>query len=438
MLTSKQPRCLRTASRLGLGVALGMLMLPVAQAADAPASRYVLEKSVQVSRHGVRPPTDMEKMKKATNREWPLWTVAPGELTGHGYIASSLMADYQARYYRDAGLLPEGCPQADSVYAISSPKQRTRATVAAMMDGMFPGCGEQAVSVPGLQDALFQTDKMGFAKLDPAIAKAEILAALGGDLKKAKAQLQPELDQLKKAACVEGKSCPFYEADWELKHKDGRFKIKGLSNASSIGESFRLQYSEGLPLSQVAFGHARTAKEVAALSRFHQAKYDFINDTPHIAKRGGSQLMNQINLALLQGTDLEKNDALGNPPKAPLFVIVAHDTNISYLRTMLGFTWELGEYRKGNIPPTGTLTWERFRDSKTGERFVRTSFTAQSMDQIRSLTPLNASNPPLQAEFDLGDCKKTEVGTLCPLNSFAQKMDSIIDKTALTRYSYPQ
>ena len=438
MLTSKQPRCLRTASRLGLGVALGMLMLPVAQAADAPASRYVLEKSVQVSRHGVRPPTDMEKMKKATNREWPLWTVAPGELTGHGYIASSLMADYQARYYRDAGLLPEGCPQADSVYAISSPKQRTRATVAAMMDGMFPGCGEQAVSVPGLQDALFQTDKMGFAKLDPAIAKAEILAALGGDLKKAKAQLQPELDQLKKAACVEGKSCPFYEADWELKHKDGRFKIKGLSNASSIGESFRLQYSEGLPLSQVAFGHARTAKEVAALSRFHQAKYDFINDTPYISTRGGSQLMNQIALAVRQGTELERKDPLGNPPSTSLLLLVAHDTNISYLRTMLGFTWKLGDYPQGNIPPGGTLAFERYVESKTGKRFVRVVFEGQSMDQIRSLTRLEGGEKPLIAEFKAADdCRQTSVGLLCPLDAVATKLDSIVDRTALKAYQYP-
>lgn len=438
MLISKPSFCMRNLGGLGLGIALSLALLPSAQAAEKAGQQYVLEKSVQVSRHGVRPPTDLEKMKKATNREWPRWTVAPGDLTGHGYIASSLMADYQARYYRDAGLLPEGCPTEGSVFAISSPKQRTRATVAAMMDGMFPGCGEQAVSVPGLQDALFQTDKMGFAKLDPAIAEKQIMAALGGDLKKAKARFQSDLDRLKEVACIEGQACPFHEAEWTLQQKDSRFKIMGLSSASSIGESIRLQYSEGLPLSQVAFGHASTAEEVAELGRFHQAKYDFINDTPYISMRGGSQLMNQINLALLEGTELEKNDPLGNPPKAPLFVIVAHDTNISYLRTMLGFTWELGEYRKGNIPPTGTLSWERFRDSKTGERFIRTSFTAQSMDQIRSLIPLDANNPPLQAEFDLGDCKKTDVGTLCPLDSFAQKMESIIDKTALIGYSYPQ
>lgn len=421
-----------------LGILSVSMMVHAESTSTSDNSRYLLEKSVQISRHGVRPPTDMEKMKNATNREWARWTVAQGELTGHGYIASSLLADYQADYYRSLGLLPEGCPAAGKIYAISSPRQRTRATVAAILDGMFPGCGEQAVSVPGQQDALFQTDKMGIAPIDTEIAKAEILAALGGDLKQAKALLQPDLDKLKEAACVKGKSCPFYETDWELKYQKGRFRIEGLADAASIGESFRLQYSEGLPLSEVAFGQARTAKEIAALGRLHQAKYDYINDTPHIAKRGGSQLMNQINLALLQGTKLEKNDPLGNPPEASLFIIVAHDTNISYLRTMLGFTWELGEYRKGNIPPTGTLTWQRFLDRKTGKRFIRTFFTAQSMDQIRSLTPLNANNPPLQAEFDLGDCEKTEVGTLCPLSRFANKMDSIIDRTALINYSYPQ
>lgn len=399
---------------------------------------YVLEKAVQVSRHGVRPQTDTQKLVDATQRQWPTWLVRDGELTGHGYLAASLMGAWQAGHYRQAGLLPAGCPDNTTVYTLSSPKQRTRATAAALLDGMFPGCGQKALASAEKLDPLFQTDKMDFARIDPVIAKGEILKAVGGDLQAAKARLQPDLDLLKAAACVEGKPCPFYEAEWVLKQNDeGRLKIKGLDKASSLGETFRLQYSEGKPLSEVAFGHAADARQVMALTRLHRAKYDFVNDTPHIAKRGGSQLMNQLLLALEQGTALEKTDPLGNPPKAPLLVIVAHDTNLSHLRTMLGFHWALGEYQPGNIPPTGTLAFERYRDANSGERFIRTTFLTQSPDQIRNLTPLTGNNVPLQVDFEQPGCKKTAVGTLCPLESFASTLSKAIDRTAMTTARYP-
>ena len=419
-----------------LTAALSISVPLIAHAQDN--GHYVLEKAVQVSRHGVRPQTDTQKLVDATRRQWPTWLVRDGELTGHGYLAASLMGAWQAGHYRQAGLLPAGCPDNTTVYTLSSPKQRTRATAAALLDGMFPGCGQKALASAEKLDPLFQTDKMDFARIDPVIAKGEILKAVGGDLQAAKARLQPDLDLLKAAACVEGKPCPFYEAEWVLKQNDeGRLKIKGLDKASSLGETFRLQYSEGKPLSEVAFGHAADARQVMALTRLHRAKYDFVNDTPHIAKRGGSQLMNQLLLALEQGTALEKSDPLGNPPKAPLLVIVAHDTNLSHLRTLLGFHWALGEYQPGNIPPTGTLAFERYRDANSGERFIRTTFLTQSPDQIRNLTPLTGNNAPLQVDFEQPGCKKTAVGTLCPLESFASNLSKAIDRTAMTTARYP-
>ncbi|NIL17019.1 histidine-type phosphatase [Pseudomonas sp. AN3A02] len=420
--------------RTGLAVA-ALTLCAGLQAAES--SHYVLEKAVQVSRHGVRSPTDTDKLVKATGRDWTPWLVQDGELTGHGYLAASQMGTWQAAYYRNAGLLADGCPQPGSVVAVASPKQRTRSTAAALLDGMFPGCGEKA-RARSKPDPLFQTDEMPFAKLDPAIAKAQILQALGGTLQAAQERLRPDLERLKDAVCETGKACPFFDTPWALKEGDGgRFKIKGLDKASSMAETIRLQYSEGMPLADVAFGHARDAAQVSALGRLHRAKYDFINDTAYIASRGGSQLMNQIVLALEQGTALEKNDPLGNPPPARLLMLVAHDTNISHLRTMLGFTWALGEYQPGNIPPTGTLAFERYRDSQTGERFVRTRFITQGMDQIRALQPLDVAHPPLQTDFDQPGCQHTAVGTLCPIAQFVERTGHTIDRSALTAYRYP-
>ncbi len=59
-----------------------------AQAQD----RYLLEKVVEVSRHGVRPPTESNAiaLESGTARQWPQWVTREGELTGHGYAATVL------------------------------------------------------------------------------------------------------------------------------------------------------------------------------------------------------------------------------------------------------------------------------------------------------------------------------------------------------------
>lgn len=410
-----------------------------AQPAETAASRYVLEKAIQVSRHGVRPPTDAQKMHDATGRAWPRWLVADGHLTGHGYLAASLMGAWQAQHYRQAGLLAPGCPMAGDYYVLPSPKQRTRATAAALLDGMFPGCGAQASEPHTPLDALFQTDQMAFARLDPAQAIAGVTKAMGGSAEQLRQRLQPQMQALKAAVCVDGAGCPFYEQPWVLRQgDDGRLSVSGLELASSIGESIRLAYSEGKPLREVAFGNAADAQAVSALAGLHRAKYQYINDTPYIARRGGSQLMTQIVLALEQGTALAVHGAQGNPPPVALMVLVAHDTNLAQLRSMLGFHWQLGEYQPDNIPPGSALMFERYRDSVTGERFVRTRFVAQSLDQIRALTPLQGTVQPLQAQFDAGACNDTAVGRLCALQAFTQRLRAAIDASAVAVYEYRQ
>ena len=95
---------LSTLFRLGaplLGAVLSLGTPLVAHARDS--GHYVLEKAVQVSRHGVRPQTDTAKLVEATQRQWPTWLVRDGELTGHGYLAASLMGAWQAGQYRQAG-----------------------------------------------------------------------------------------------------------------------------------------------------------------------------------------------------------------------------------------------------------------------------------------------------------------------------------------------
>ncbi|MDY7534677.1 histidine-type phosphatase [Pseudomonas sp. Bout1] len=415
---------------------LGVVSVHSVQA--APADGFVLDKVVQVSRHGVRPPTDSAKLAKVTGRELPKWSVPDGHLTGHGYAAAVEMGRYRGQVLRAAGLLPNGCPAPGEVFVRASPLQRTQATATALLDGLFPGCGLQPSVVQGDKDALFQADKMPFARLDPQRAEDSVLARMGGSVAGAQARYRGAEQQLRNVICAEATACQYRDQPWQLvEDEEGRVAIKGLSLEANLGETFRLEYSEGLPLDQVAFGQGVTPAQVAQLTTLTKAKYDFINDSLYIASRGGSQLMNQISLALKQGTPQAVNDALGNPPDARFTLLVAHDTNISYLRTMLGFRWALGDYLEGNIPPVGSLQFERYKQLKTGRYFLRVAFEAQSLDQIRQLAPLATAQPPLHADLASGEgCVRTQAGLLCPMDVALKRLEQHIDRTALTAYSY--
>ena len=68
--------------------ALCALLLWSTQAA-AQSPTYQLEQVVELSRHGVRPPTpgNRKEIEAATQRPWTVWSTRDGELTGHGYAA---------------------------------------------------------------------------------------------------------------------------------------------------------------------------------------------------------------------------------------------------------------------------------------------------------------------------------------------------------------
>lgn len=72
-------------------------------------------------------------------------------------------------------------------------------------------------------------------------------------------------------------------------------------------------------------------------------------------------------------------------------LLVAHDTNIAMVRTLMDFSWQLPGYSRGNIPPGSSLVLERWRDTHSGKRYLRVYFQAQSLDDLRRLQILTAS-----------------------------------------------
>lgn len=404
-------------------------------AADA-ASGWQLEKVVEISRHGVRPPTpgQRKEMEAATRRAWPRWRTADGELTDHGYRAVVNKGRAEGDYYRQLGLFPAGCPDAQAVYVRASPLQRTRATAQAMLDGAFPGCGVIVHHVDGDIDPLFQTEKLAVAQRDPQQELAAVSTA-AGDLRALQRQLQPAVQQLKASVCQSVENCPFFDRPWQLKQtRSGHVYVQGLSAMASMVETLRLAWSENLPLSEVAFGQITRAAQISALLPLLTANYDLSNDVLYLARRRGSMLLNAVTENLKQG--ITPDDA--GLPDTRWLLLVAHDTNIAMLRTLIGFSWQLPGYARGNIPPGASLVFERWRERSSGRRYIRTYFQAQDLDALRQLQPVDARHPLLRQEWQQKNCRITSVGVLCPYQSTLARMRKYIDTRAQLPVSYPQ
>jgi len=254
---------------------------------------------------------------------------------------------------------------------------------------------------------------------------------MGGSVQQAEQRAAPEIARLKAAVCQADHPCPVFDHPWSIKRsKDGRFEVEGLATLANMAETFRLAWSENQPSSSVAFGHVHSAADVAKLMPLLTTKYDYINDVPYIAQRGGSILLDQIAKALAP------QQVQGGPPDVRWLLYVAHDTNISWLRTMLNFSWQLADYPRGNIPPAGSLVFERWRETHSGKRYIRLYFQAQTLDQIRNLTPLTGNRALVKKEFSSAECRVTSVGVLCPYDSMMARITGSIDRSAVSPVRY--
>jgi len=388
----------------------GLSVIPARASTD-----YVLEKAVEVSRHGVRPPSadNRQAIETGSGRAWQSWLTADGELTGHGYTAVWLKGRYQSRYYRQKGLLKDGCPGEGDFYLRASPMQRTRATAQALAEAAFPGCGVPVHSAEQ-SDPLFHYPTGKATPAEAEINRQQALQAMGGSLAMAQQRLAPQIAALKQAVCQTGSPCPVFGQPWQLRiWSNGTVGIEGLDTLAAMAETLRLEWSENKPLGQIAFGKVNSEAALVKLLPLLSYKYDYTNDLPTPSSRGASLLMSQIAGEL----SLKSSSA---PPDVRWLLYVAHDINIAWLRTMLDFHWQQADYPPGNIPPGGSLVFERWRHHD--QHFIRIYFQAQSLAQLRDLTPLDKENPPLLTELKFPGCEQTAVGTLCPYQAAMQRI----------------
>lgn len=402
----------------------------------------VLQRMVIVSRHGVRSPTiSPQELDSWSSRPWPSWNEPPGNLTARGAQLVKLLGRYYREYLNAEQLLPEqGCPPRGAVYVYADVDQRTRFTAQALLDGMVPGCGiEPRAKSDGTVDGLFHPVAAGVCRLDAMTVQTSVLQRVAGDLSSVSTDfkgpfsaLQSGLDCCKPALCTalgRPDGCKLADLPTMLSPMpDGKGVelVGALAIASSAAEIFLMEYAEGKSLDQVAWGRLAPDRMMQTF-RLHTEAFDLLERTPYIAKRQGSALLMRAAAAVASGRSAGLGAVDAAVRDAKVVAYVGHDTNIANLAGILDVTWTQPGYQRNQTPPAGALVFE-VRMGADRKARVYSSYVAQSLEQMRNMSPLTLAAPPLRTPLRLRGCSANTPGFPCLLDEFAVAVRNAIDR----------
>jgi 4-phytase/acid phosphatase len=161
----------------------------------------------------------------------------------------------------------------------------------------------------------------------------------------------------------------------------------------------------------------------------HTAATDFTERTPLMAQIGVSNLLVHINDALEQAVTQETIPGAPSKPSDRALFLIGHDTNLTNVAGLLNLSW-IADGRRDDTPPGGALIFELWQDSKTREFSVRTYFTVQTLEQMRSSATLTLDNPPERVPVILPTCSRED--SSCTWSAFSQTIKLAIDSRYVT------
>jgi 4-phytase/acid phosphatase len=190
-----------------------------------------------------------------------------------------------------------------------------------------------------------------------------------------------------------------------------------------MAEDLLLEYTEGMPATDVGWGRVDTNK-LRELLQLHIAQEDIAGRTAYIARAQSSNLLLHILLSMQQAVAAHPIEGALPRPEDRLLILVGHDTNLVNIGGALGLDW-LVDGRRDDTPPGGALVFELWSQSGRADYAVRTYYTAQTLDQMRNATPLSLQNPPERVPVFVPGCGKDDFS--CGWAAFQQAIHAGID-----------
>lgn len=407
---------------LAVAVATTLFTSLAVQAETAPEG-YQLQQVLIMSRHNLRAPlaNNGSVLEQSTPERWPEWDVPGGQLTTKGGVLEIYMGHYMREWLAQQGMVTSGtCPAEKSVYAYANSLQRTVATAQFFITGAFPGC-----DIPVHHQAEMGTMDPTFnpvITIDSAQFSQQAVAAMEKErqqmqLDESYRLLETIADYRQSPGCKEKKQCELTGAKDSFSAQYQ--KEPGVSGPLKVGNSlvdaFTLQYYEGFPLEQVAWGKIKTDRQWRVLSQLKNGYQDSLFTSREVAQNVAAPLVKYINNALVNDAD--------NSAKVTL--LVGHDSNIASLLTALDFKpYQLHDQYE-RTPIGGKILFERWHDTHGNRDLMKIQYLYQSTAQIRDAQPLTLQSPPQRVTLALNGCPIDGDG-FCPMDTFKAVMKDAV------------
>lgn len=431
--------------QLAITVLLSSYSLALAQAPKpAPKKNASIDGAelrlvVILSRHGVRPPTwTQARLNAYSAQPWPKWDVEPGYLTPHGYDLLKKFGGFNRVSLAGAGLFAaKGCKDAAGTYIWADTDERTMESGRALAAGLFPGCPPSVHSLAaGQRDPLFHPGKQRQRQMDasPAVGAAETPVQHASDV--GKGEVLTEIQRVLMGCSPEKTCTPAHIPEIPLLDVStatagahgGSFEGSNgsLSLASSFAEDFLLEYTEGMPISEVGWGKVDEVR-IRRFMELHTESSGSSHRTQANARIEASNMLFHIAHTLKQGAEEKPDDGAVGPTASKLVILVGHDSNIAAVAGLLGLHWTL-DGRKDDTPPGTELAFELWK-SPRGTDVVRVSVTMQTLDQMREKSDLTPASPPAHQALTLEGCDGGSGE--CRWEDFTRLADAAIDQSSV-------
>lgn len=395
-------------------VALTSLLIAVAigtpvSAQTVKSDGTILKQVIIFGRHGVRAPVMPPANYAAFSpRPYPSFGVPPGYLTAHGQQAATLLGTYFRQYLLAEGLL-SGDNETDlgHSYFRANSIQRSNLTATMFGGGLVPGATIPVHSFPlGQADPVFDPIAAGVAAVDPQQAANEVQeifnsgTALGSAYSAEFSLIRSVLFNTSAGAAIPtgiidptAQSIPFTPVTSGIA-TGNVVNLGGIGLTELMADPFIMEYANGMPLADVAWGQL-SMDALSQQSRIVVLEESINYTTPYLdqvqSSNAASHVLHSIQQSVLGET---VPGAFTSDPATRVLVVISSDTYVKGLAGLLRAHWQLPGYQPDFCAPGGALVFELRQSRSTGEYLVRVYYTAQSLDQLRNLTPLSLSAPP--------------------------------------------
>ena len=399
---------------------------------------YTLEKVTILSRHGIRAPLVGygSALAEATPHTWTPWKTEGGHLTPRGGELETRLAHYMDEWFDAVGLIKkDSCPTTDQLLVYANSLPRTIDTGKNFVKGAFPNCD---ITVHNLEEVGKMDNTFNPIVRSPVddafVAKAEKsiddmlgeggFAKLNERLAKNYQILETVLDYDHSATCEKEKQCDLEKMPNSLTFAQNKEPgTKGpLRNGTGAADSFILQYYEGYPANEVAWGKIETPEQWQAIVDLKNIYTDVLFTAPVLAKEAASPL-----LAFIQNSFADhgyQHPLIKDAQKAKVTLLVGHDSNVASLLALLQTApYQLPEqYEK--TPISGKVLFEQWRD-KDGKALLKIEYIYQTTPQLREDSELSLKNPPQRVTLKLEGCP-TDANGFCPMDDFNRVADAAL------------